>query len=358
MAWLRPRLLPLLLPSSEVAFATRRPFSSAKDGGGDGEGGDGKTVEQLPPNLTTTNETQWPLLKRKNESRTKSNGKPLNPLISPDLFSPPNKPATAENSMLIIHGLSPYLYPPDFHRLGSAGWQSVIKRVQPLRDPSTLEPDVLGRYYVTFTTKTAASSYRDHLDRLHRLSRHRMYSPTSVWQSNPPPDIAVSTNPDHIESLTILPASQPLHISRNFVKKRKAWIESIVRIITALGYSYPSDDKPRIILLRAYPPNLETAALERLIQRDCTARKCSWRVSKPFPLDKDFGSDLDAEEAVHTSVAPGRAEPLEAQRCRFAFACDSDNEAHRFQRHWNQRTLFSDVEMKERHVLHATVIHW
>ncbi|RDA95017.1 hypothetical protein CP533_2120 [Ophiocordyceps camponoti-saundersi (nom. inval.)] len=359
MAWLRPRLLPLLRPSSEAVAVPRRPFSSAKDGdGADGDEGDGLGKIVASPS-TTTNELQWPLLKRKSESRTEVKENALKAMANTVISPPSESSDDTEKPTLIIHGLSPYLYRSDFHRLGTGGWLQFTRSIHPLRDPSTLELDPLGRYFIGFTTEAAASSYRDNLDRLYRLARTRMLSPTGLWQKKAPADIAASTNPDQVDSLTILPASQPLHMTQNFVKRRKAWFESLGRIITAFGYPYPSDDRPFIILLRVYPPNLETATLERLIQDDCNVRKCSWRISKPFFLDKNFGSEFDAQDPLHTSVSPKRAEPLESQRRRFVFVCDNDNEAHRFRRHWNQRTLFTENNAKkERHVFHATVIHW
>ncbi|PFH57237.1 hypothetical protein XA68_15324 [Ophiocordyceps unilateralis] len=274
--------------------------------------------------------------------------------------APVHTGASATSLMLTIHGLSPYIKPTDFQRLGCTSWLSAMKKVQPLRDARTLEPDPLGRYLITFTDDTAASTYRDTLARLHRLARHRLLSPTGLWQSTAPTPISS----EKLDSLTFLPASQPLQMTRSRVYNKKPWVETLQRVVNAVGGGNQAGDKPRIILLRVYPPTLQSADVAHLIHKDGTARKCGWRVSDPYLLETDSEADSEADDdepasaRLHTSRPIRRADSFAAKRCRFALVCASVSEAHRFQRCWNQRTLLTHEEMKARHVFHATVIYW
>lgn len=255
--------------------------------------------------------------------------------------------------MLTVHGLSASVNPTDFHRLGvgPSSWLHVIRKVQIVRDDRTLEPDHLGRYQITFPTDTAAATYHDTLTRIHRLARHKLLSPTGLWQSTKP-----STSPtEELDSLTLLPASQQLNVTRSRVQAKRPWITTMQRIVSALGAK--PDDRPRVILLRVYPPTLEVKEVSRVIRKDGIDRKCMWRVSEPYFLDPNVKTD-EQDSEVHTSTPIRRAESFEAQKRRFAVICPTMSEAHRFQRYWNQRTLFTNEAMRERHTFHAAVLYW
>ncbi|KND93237.1 hypothetical protein TOPH_02184 [Tolypocladium ophioglossoides CBS 100239] len=277
-------------------------------------------------------------------------------------------PATKTDSrlMLILHGLSPNLNPSDFYRLAPndlSSWHSVIKKVQQQRNPTTLEP--LGRYHISFSTASAASSYRDRLLRLHRLSRHKLRSPNGLWESSVPPFLkSCSGEPPtaELDAFAVLPGSQPaVDVDRWRVSARNSWAKALGDVVHKFDYG----EKPPVVLLHVYPPTLTAEDVFRFIREDGVARGCRWKVCPPHHLKpetraaKDTVDGDDAAAAQKPSFGYKDFDTLEKQQSRFVVVCATEAEARRFHRHWNQRNLTAGPgDRATRNVVHASIINW
>ncbi|XP_044724146.1 uncharacterized protein HRG_02042 [Hirsutella rhossiliensis] len=216
-------------------------------------------------------------------------------------------------TMLILHGLSPNLKPSDFYRLGSdcdSSWQRVIRKVQQQRDRHTLEP--LGCYHVSFASAAPAVAYCDTILRLHRLSRHKLLSPTGLWESCVPPFLrspAGAHPAAELAGFTLVPASRPAFtVERKRVQTKKSWSAQLLARLAPLAA--PSH-RPPAVLLHVYPPTLDARVLSRFIDVDGAARGCPWRVSKL--------QHLEAAHDESASLVPRRTSPgatLEKQKSR------------------------------------------
>lgn len=300
-----------------------------------------------------------------------------------------NLPATKTDSrlMLILHGLSPNLNPSDFYRLAPndlSSWHSVIKKgmrltaflhkslpriaanttpVQQQRNPTTLEP--LGRYHVSFSTASAATSYRDRLLRLHRLSRHKLRSPNGLWESSVPPFLKSSSGEvpaAELDAFTVVPGSQPaVHVDRRRVSTRNSWAKALGDVV----HKFDCGEKPPVVLLHVYPPTLTAEDVFRFIREDGFARGCRWKVCPPHhirPKTRAVEDTVDGEDAAAAqkpSFEYKDFDTMEKQRGRFVVVCATEAEARRFHRHWNQRTLTAGPgDRATRNVVHASIINW
>ncbi|UNI13449.1 hypothetical protein JDV02_000195 [Purpureocillium takamizusanense] len=295
--------------------------------------------------------------------------------------------------MLTIHGLSTNLNASDFYRIAPSSlssWHSAIKKVQQERDPSTLEP--LGRYHVSFSTPAAATVYRDRLVRLHRLARHRMRSATGLWEASTPPHLR---SPDvepaaELAGFTVAPppsppsnpsssSSSPSTTSRvglDIDKRRVsagvgAWARRLAGLVG--GAEHAHGDKPPVVLLRVYPPTLSAEDLRRRITDDGVTRGCRWKVSPPQCLqpprhdaqDKE-GKEAESTRREATALVSSDRDTPETVRGRFVVVCETEAEARRFHRHWNQRALLvgaawgvSGVAVSPTTIIvHASIVSW
>ncbi|KAG5938835.1 hypothetical protein E4U60_001161 [Claviceps pazoutovae] len=281
--------------------------------------------------------------------------------------------------MLVLKGLSPSLNASDFYRLAPSdllSWQTVITKIQQQRDPTTLEPN--GQYNISFGNPIAAISYHDRLLRLHRLSHHRLENVHGLWESTVPTHLQSGANDDpvsELEAFTVTSGSASetsVEMSRRRVGVTHKWQKGLEEMTRRLGYG----EKPPVVLVRVYPPNLTAWELEREIREDGVARGCAWEVSPPQDLDES----LQSASASGSSNAPRKAEmggddgakdqiPYSARKAmqaqkysqgRFVVACANDAEARRFQRRWNQSMLPAgkNVMMESRNVVHASIINW
>lgn len=215
---------------------------------------------------------------------------------------------------------------------------SLSLTVQQQRDPETLEPN--GCYQLSFTSAEAAQSYHHHLTRLQRLARHKLASPTGLWQATvPEPHAGQAIDREEMERavdrLTIASPSQDnLPVRHARISLRYPWGRRLTELVEPLGYG----PRPPVVLVDVHPGELDAKQLQHFITQDGWSRDLAWSVSHPVP--------------IFMKMAKGR----------FVIACETEWEARRFQRHWNQRGVLQETAHKpaklSRHVLSVSVINW
>jgi len=255
----------------------------------------------------------------------------------PDLSGSEND---TSKKMMLIRAVSTNLTASDFYRLAPestslSNWDSTIRKVQQQRDPETLEPN--GCYQVSFTSSEAAHSYRRHLIRLQRLASHKLTSPTGLWQATAPDFDAVDKEEMDraIERLTIASPSQDyLPVKHARISLRYPWATKLTELVQPLGYG----PRPPVVLVDVHPGELDAKQLQHFITQDGWSCDLAWSVSPPVP--------------IFMKMAQGR----------FVIACETEWEARRFQRFWNQRGVLQEVknksDMLSRHVLSVSIINW
>ncbi|KAG6034841.1 hypothetical protein E4U19_005429 [Claviceps sp. Clav32 group G5] len=348
-----------------------------------------RTSLQADPNPSTA----WPLLQRRSRSEHSiSVAETVSSSPKEVSHSEPEPEAVATTTatgatekthdpclMLVLKGLSPSLNASDFYRLAPSdllSWQTVITKIQQQRDPTTLEPN--GQYNISFGNSIAAISYHDRLLRLHRLSHYRLENVHGLWESTVPTHLQSGAKDDpvsELEAFTVTsgsPSKTSVKMTRRRVGVTHKWQKGLEEITRGLGYG----EKPPVVLVRVYPPNLTARELEWGIREDGVARGCAWEVSPPQDLDQT----LRRASASASSNAPRKAEmggddgakhqiPYSARKAmqaqkyaqgRFVVACANDAEARRFQRRWNQSMLPAgkNTMMESRNVVHASIINW
>ncbi|KAI9158305.1 hypothetical protein HJFPF1_06297 [Paramyrothecium foliicola] len=315
--------------------------------------------------------------------------------------------------MLVLDGLSPNLKASDFHRLlpsQLSSW-SVIKRVQQKRCPKTLEP--LGRYYITFTSESMLSTYRDKFLRLHGLNKHRLLFADELlpekWELSAPSHLRSGSDDLAEEANTLTFAPGSLNITaprrRRAGVRRNWWAQQLGARLEQFGYG-PS---PPTVMLHVQPPTLTARDIAHLIHEDGCNRGCPWDVCEPLPLataeesneatateeldgqrlnsglnlapkgipehqhDQDVGEtptelneydDILYGDDSETGKSNKSGPPInyilrERQRSRFIVVCADEGEAYRFQRNWNQRMLTGMPEHDAGpSLVHASRINW
>ncbi|EFY98225.1 hypothetical protein MAA_06334 [Metarhizium robertsii ARSEF 23] len=219
-----------------------------------------RTLSSTTP---TQADPQWPLLKKRasppNQQDTiHSGGTSLIESLknrqpqTPSAADPASSPASLDTTspkpdsrlMLILHGLSPHLNASDFYRLAPSdlsSWQSVIKKVQQQRNPTTLEP--LGRYHISFSTSTAAISYRDRLLRLHKLAHYKIRSPGGLWESSTPRHLTSPAGEDpaaELETYTVTSGTQrTVDAQRRRASGGNKWAQRLAGAVGGLGHGGP-----------------------------------------------------------------------------------------------------------------------
>ncbi|KAG6096427.1 hypothetical protein E4U31_005459, partial [Claviceps sp. LM219 group G6] len=224
---------------------------------------------------------------------------------------------------------------------------------QQQRDPTTLEPN--GQYNISFGNPIAAISYHDRLLRLHRLSHHRLENAHGLWESTVPTHLQSGANDDpvsELEAFTVTSGSASktsVEMTRRRVGVTHKWQKGLEEMTRRLGYG----EKPPVVLVRVYPPNLTAWELERGIREDGVARGCAWEVSPPQDLDQSLQSasassnasrkaEMGGDDGVKDQIPYSARKAMQAQKYsqgRFIVACANDAEARRFQRRWNQSML-------------------
>lgn len=204
--------------------------------------------------------------------------------------------------------------------------------VQQQRDPKTLEP--LGCYQVSFSTADAATSYLTNLIHLQRLARHKISSTNGLWQATAPAYLLNSSDRADIardvDRLTIASPSQAdLPITRARTSVRYPWAQKLADLVEPLGYG----PRPPTVLVDV---SLRAEDLQHYIMQDGWQRDLAWSVSDPVVVD------------------------MRKTRNRFVIACETEWEARRFHRHWNQQTVSRTLEnyATHRHVLSVSIIDW
>ncbi|KHN97069.1 uncharacterized protein MAM_05178 [Metarhizium album ARSEF 1941] len=315
-------------------------------------------------------ECEWPLLKKRARPPTQddtihSGGTSLiaslksrQPQAPTTALSPSPVPEPDPRVMLILHGLSPNLNASDFYRLAPShlsSWQSVIKKVQQQRHPTTLEP--LGRYHISFSTAAAAVSYRDHLLRLHSLAHHKIRCPGGLWESSAPTHLRSPTGEDPASELAAYTATSGTQRSVDSQRRRVSANKWAQRLSSAVK-KFDLGDRPAAVLVHAYPPTLTAGALAKHIAGDALSRGCEWKVCPPQGLSQAMRPER-AERAAGREHDTDTRDKLGG---RFVVVCADDAEARRFHRHWNQRILTAgpgDPEaVTTSNVLHASIINW
>ncbi|KAL7928489.1 hypothetical protein V8C35DRAFT_318080 [Trichoderma chlorosporum] len=397
---------------------------------------DGSSLNQRPPNGSNKGDAQrpwasrtdrssnaaedeeWPQLRRRarggkqeeGHARTSALTVPRNPFTRRHNVQNPRGTTDSSFVMLIIDGLSPNLRAADFYRITPndlSHWHSVIKKVQQQRKIDTLEP--LGRYWVTFSTAEAATSYRDRLIRLHKLNSFKLKSASGLWESSVPSSLKVSlasppaagpaaqaqaeaetsdavapgmpgaeTLVDLVNTFTIAPGSQAvLPMQRKKVNLRQPWMARLAGLVERLGYG----ERPPTLMVEIYPPTLTAQELNQFIRLDGQNRGLRWQVSMPQPLKMnrseqgtakrnvkegagwdDETNEQEEEEEWDKPLSSlswfNDRETLEKLRGRFVFACADETEARRFQQSWNHKTLTTTRPEPARYVVYASIINW
>ncbi|KAK2591101.1 hypothetical protein QQS21_011212 [Conoideocrella luteorostrata] len=271
--------------------------------------------------------------------------------------------------MLILQELSPNLNASDFYRLAPSdlsSWQSVIKKVQQQRNPTTLEP--LGRYHISFSTATAAISYRDRLLRLHKLAHHKLDTSNGLWESSVPAHLRSPAGDDpasELEGFTVTSGSaKTIEVQRRRVSLKHKWTKHLKEIVEKFEYG----DKPPIVLVQIYPPTVMAGEFGRLVREDGISRGCEWKMCEPQELQQPIWGARDQVADVGNEINSGTMEiqqkminTQEKLKCQFVMICADDAEARRFHRHWNQRPLHQGVQEDtkcKRNVVHASIINW
>ncbi|OAA48357.1 hypothetical protein NOR_01607 [Metarhizium rileyi] len=332
--------------------------------------------------ISSQADPQWPLLKRRerpsDQDTIHSGGTSLIECLKSrhelTTAEPASSPAATSSKadprlMLTIHGLSPNLNASDFYRLAPndlSSWQSVIKKVQQQRNPTTLEP--LGRYHISFSSAAAAISYRDRLLRLHNLAHHKLRSRSGLWESSTPVHLMSPVGDDmatELETFTVTSGTQQNPaIYRRRVSSANRWAQNLCSIVEKFGYG----EKPPVVLVHAYPPTLTTVDLTRHIAEDGVSRGCAWKVCPPRELRggeveraTDSGYNKNTTDMVDEQSHMQRDIDIrEKLHSRFVVVCENEVEARRFHRHWNQRTLTAALggTMAMQNMLHASIINW
>ncbi|KAG5956643.1 hypothetical protein E4U58_006475 [Claviceps cyperi] len=281
--------------------------------------------------------------------------------------------------MLVLKGLSPSLNASDFYRLTPSdllSWRTVITKIQQQRDPTTLEPN--GQYNISFGNPIAAISYHDRLLRLHRLSHYRLENVHGLWESTVPTHLQSGAKDDpvsELEAFTVTSGSASktsVEMTRRRVGVTHKWQKGLEEMTRRLGYG----EKPPVVLVRVYPPNLTAWELERGICEDGVARGCAWEVSPPQDLDESLQSartsaslnvprkaEMGGDDGTKAQIPYSARKAMQAQKYsqgRFVVVCANDAEARRFQRRWNQ-SMFpagKNMMMQSRNIVHASIINW
>ncbi|KFG83569.1 hypothetical protein MANI_015930 [Metarhizium anisopliae] len=345
-----------------------------------------RTLSSTTP---TQADPQWPLLKKRasppNQQDTiHSGGTSLIESLknrqpqTPSAADPASSPASLDTTspkpdsrlMLILHGLSPHLNASDFYRLAPSdlsSWQSVIKKVQQQRNPTTLEP--LGRYHISFSTSTAAISYRDRLLRLHKLAHYKIRSPGGLWESSTPRHLTSPAGEDpaaELETYTVTSGTQrTVDAQRRRASGGNKWAQRLAGAVGGLGHG----EKPPAVLVHMYPPTLTAGDLAAHIVEDGLSRGCGWKVCPPQELQAEPAERATGRASSHGSSPGADVQPRtqrdidvrERLKSRFVVVCANDAEARRFHRHWNQRTLTAgpgDTQATRRNIVHASIINW
>lgn len=146
-----------------------------------------------------------------------------------------------------------------------------------------------------------------------------------------------SDDPDEItrdvDRLTIASPSQAdLPITHARTSVRYPWARNLTTLVEPLGYG----PRPSVVLVDVSPGGLGAKDLQHFITQDGWQRDLAWSVSEPIPVD------------------------TKKTRNRFVIACETEWEARRFHRHWNQQSVTHAQEgvTTDRHVLSASIINW
>ncbi|KAG6138214.1 hypothetical protein E4U38_000607 [Claviceps purpurea] len=343
-----------------------------------------RTSLQADPNPSPA----WPLLQRRTVAETSSpstkelsHSEPEPEAVATTTATTAPKNPHDPRLMLVLKGLSPSLNASDFYRLAPSdllSWQTVITKIQQQRDPTTLEPN--GQYNISFGNPIAAISYHDRLLRLHRLSHHRLENVHGLWESTVPTHLQSAAKDDpvsELEAFTVTSGSASktsVEMTRRRVAVTHKWQKGLEEMTRRLGYG----EKPPVVLVRVYPPNLTAWELERGIREDGVARGCAWEVSPPQDLDESLQSasasasgrsnalrkaETGGDDGAMDQIPYSARKVMQAQKYsqgRFVVACANDAEARRFQRRWNQSMLPAgkNMMMESRNVVHASIINW
>ncbi|QUC17298.1 uncharacterized protein UV8b_01539 [Ustilaginoidea virens] len=345
------------------------------------------TSTSTSPAAAQSHGPTWPLLrKRRRPARSRPHPHqqqlPSRPRPAPAQPPPLHDDLAASPDpriVLILQALSPSLNPSDFYRLSPSdlsSWKSVIRKVQQQRNPVTLEP--LGRYHISFSSAAAAASYRDRLLRLHSLARRKLRSVNGLWEGAVPAhlrSLAGSDPETELEGYAVTSGSQEtVHIERKRMPPTGKWLKHLQEIVDQVGYG----EKPPAVLVQVYPPTVTALEFGKHVQDHGVSRGCAWRVSPPQALKQRrqqpgpaaAGADGEPDDRGSTEHDASQSGPSESTstmndapdkvKGRFVVVCANENEARRFHRHWNQRTLTAVSEHAKTTpcIVHASIINW
>lgn len=275
--------------------------------------------------------------------------------------------------------------------------------VQQVRHGHTLEP--LNSFEITFSDSAAAEGYTRNLTRLQRLNHFKyLHAPGNPnWKDDLPADLKGSRDPDRELALyNILPGHEPSIDVRVFAGRRRkyAWLR---RLEDRLGLT-DEQERPPLVIADLYPPSGYNFSLQRAIQADAVVE--NWDLEPPISLEEALEEELGirpakkeatkkqdmSEEQLEAEEAPEMPEgesvgPQEYDffsegdqvkekiwkegmlpkalryriRGRYLIVCSTDDEARRFHRKFNNKTVWgkgTGVQWGQDTVIHTTIMEW
>lgn len=281
-------------------------------------------------------------------------------------------------TVLVLLKASKYLTEGDFRRLVPGGkhiegWTNKgdILQVVCGRDRATMAAN--GVYFLLFATPDAAQSYKNHVSRLHRLSRS--YSPTALTIPPPPEldDRGVPTN-GSLQTYTLMPPTQDLQLR----VVQQPFSPIIRRLIEQTGYDQliqgRRSEHEVLVSVDGFQPTLY--GFRGAVLEDGRERGLQWATHDEHRGFREMWTEPErrsarrgnAEEEVE-GAATGEDEGGnksedgggggERKHRRFIVSFDALDEANRFVMKWHRRdisSLIPDMAPYDRAVANAELI--
>lgn len=171
-----------------------------------------------------------------------------------------------------------------------------------------------------------------------------------------------------VQTLTVACPSQPdVHVKPSRVFIKHPWAASLSSLLEPLGYG----PFPPTVMITVSPAGLSSGGLRHFIEQDGWHHDLAWKVSDPVKVDDlshnkethrhpreqpDSLAELGQQQQEQRTKKKGKDKVHE----RFVLACETEWEARRFHRCWNQRTITHKKErvLNDQHVVSVSVIHW
>jgi hypothetical protein len=238
-------------------------------------------------------------------------------------------------------------------------------------------------------------------------SQHRQAPSSSTSSESEKLGVSGDALEAALEAYTIAPPSEAaLSIERTRTSLRFPWANRLSNLLQPLGHG----PRPPTVLLQVYPPGPSEADIAHFIRQDGRQRDLPWKTSAPqslrrlegnedvaaaaedisysnrsaaardrkYDLEDEAAENEDADNGTEADLDDMADEPtgeksirllpsgkarqrraLEQVDSRFVIVCDTDWEARRFHRGWNQRVMTTTTQGEvSRYMIRVSVIEW